>query len=417
MKHVMSRPLLFGAVFASGFVASSAGATQQVYLDFASHPGNGSSTHVYTSSEQSQIRTVIDGYYDAFDFSFTLTPPAAGPFSTVTFNAPTSYSGGALVGGQAQTIDFRNLIKTDTARVNVGSLLGGFNQPPSTSANHVALASFVGAHELGHLQGLRHGDSYGPIGSGITTPRPGPAPYTPDYPGPTNATESGRNLMASPASVGQTLDQATGPVSFGAREAVKLAFNETPNVVTGTGGNSSTVAAQPLTLNDLDVPNTLRPGSQDYGKTFDVDAVAVTGSISVAGEDDFYSVLAPAGLLEVSLLTMTLPSPRLSNLDGILTVRDATGSPVNYYGTPAVSDDEFESGEATLIDLILPTAGLYYFEVNGFGSSTGGYELFAYTFAAVPEPGTGVLALVGLAFVSLRRRRTSRASQSTRLTV
>jgi hypothetical protein len=387
-------------------VPQSSAATQQVYFDFTTNPGNGTSTHIYTSTEQTQILSKAQGYYSAFDFSFSLTAPPVGQFSTVTFNAATDFTNNPLTGGIAQTIDFRNLIKNDNARVNVNGLLGGSGQPAATSANFVALTSLIGSHELGHLQGLRHYDGLGPIGSGVATTA-NRTYFHPDYPGPVSATESGRHLMASPASLGQTLNQAVGPVFFGEREDVKLAFNQTPTLFSEIGvAHGSTVAAQPLVLTDLVVPNTLDASAENFGKTFAVKAFDVTGSISAAGQQDFYSFTAPAGLLEVEVMSKVLPSPRTSALDPQITIFDNLGNLVPYYGGPngAFNDDEFESTDSALIDLILPSTGTYFARVKGFSTTTGGYELFAYTFA-VPEPGAMAMCMAGLTLLLVRRRR------------
>ena len=47
----------------------------------------------------------------------------------------------------------------------------------------MALSAKIAAHELGHLVGLLHQDSFGPIGYGPHAP-PGGGSYNPDYPGP-----------------------------------------------------------------------------------------------------------------------------------------------------------------------------------------------------------------------------------------
>jgi hypothetical protein len=398
-------------VLAASLCFSARAVTQSVFLDFTTNPGNGTSTHIYTASEQNSILTRIQGFYSSWDFSFSLTSPG-GTFSSVTFNAPTDFNGNALVGGIAQDIDFRNLIKNDNARVNANGLLGGSGQPAATSTNFVNLTSFIGAHELGHLQGLRHADSWGPIGSGVSTTG-NKNSMTPVYPGPVNATETGMHLMASPASVGQTLAQAVGPAFFGEREDVRLSFNQTGSTVAEqAGAHGSTATAQAITLPTLTVPNTLLAGTQNFGKTFDVKAVSVTGSISASGEADFYSFTAPAGLFEVQVIARTLPSPRTSGLDSQVSVFDSLGNFVNYFSTNATNDDEIEGTfDSQIIDLTLPTTGSYFMKVNGFSTSTGGYELYAYSFN-VPEAGSCTAALFVAGFIASRRRRLPRASHA-----
>jgi Ca2+-binding RTX toxin-like protein len=63
------------------------------------------------------------------------------------------------------------------------------------------------------------------------------------------------------------------------------------------------------------------------------------------------------------------------NFDAYLTVYDAGGKVV------ASSDDEFESQDPSIIDLVLPADGSYYLEVRGYDATqTGSYELFTWRF-------------------------------------
>ena len=56
--------------------------------------------------------------------------------------------------------------------MNVNGFLGRRNQPAATTDNYVALTAEVSAHELGHLFGLRHSDSFGPLGLNPATGLP-----------------------------------------------------------------------------------------------------------------------------------------------------------------------------------------------------------------------------------------------------
>lgn len=414
-------------VIASLFFSSSLYAqTQNVWLQFLNPGDAGASTTAYTGAEQTSILNTVSGYYAPFGgFSFSLTDPG-GTRSIVQINAATSFSGGALTGGIAQNIDFRNLLKTDQARVNIVGLIGGAGQPANNTTNRINLTSFIVAHELGHLQGLRHGDSFGPIGSGLpSSGTPTNGSFNPSWTGPRLATETGNRLMASPASVAQTLAQAAaGPAttSFSERESVKLAYNQSPSVATEQGAAHGNIAtAQALPFTSLSVANPLPGAAANFGKTFLVSTLNVVGRTAVANEQDWYSFTTTQAntLMNFEVIstilnglnrgTGTQQNPWVGH-DITLTVTNSSGTALNYYSAPAgaFNDDEFESTDARIVDLIIPTPDTYYLQVKGFSTTTtGSYELFGYQFAAVPEPMTlGLLGsvVVGSGIVWYRRR-------------
>jgi Ca2+-binding RTX toxin-like protein len=136
---------------------------QVIYLDFDSETGKGE--HVYTVEERNQIQDRLEQVFGApLSVSFSQTAPSVGRFTTMVFN---SGEAEALIAGLAEELDWRNVNAASRAEVNVNGFLGRPGQPAATSANYVALTFTVTAHELGHLFGLRHTDSFGPIGSGI----------------------------------------------------------------------------------------------------------------------------------------------------------------------------------------------------------------------------------------------------------
>jgi hypothetical protein len=246
--------------------------TQVVFLDFDSLtiPGE----HIYTPAERDAIQAGLTADYSAFSFQFTQTIPASGPYSTIFFNDP-GLTG--LEGGIVGHIDWRNLDPNDIAAVNVNGLLGRAGQPAATSADFVAMSVTVAAHELGHLQGLQHGDAYGPIGAGIYK---GVAPnlYLPAYPGPVVASETVNHIMASGASVHSSLFDAINNPFFGEREDIKLAFDDHGSAVNEqAAAHASTATAQPITLAPLAVPNTVRAGV-NADRVFNVHAADVIGS-------------------------------------------------------------------------------------------------------------------------------------------
>ena len=138
------------------------------------------------------------------------------------------------------------------------------------------------------------------------------------------------------------------------------------------GGNSS---AQSLSLASLPVPHTLQRGF-DAGKDLVVAAVNVIGSIATSGQKDLYRIDGRRGdLMNLQVMSKALNRYQGQSFDAYLTVSDAGGKVV------ASSDDEFESQDPSIIDLVLPADGSYYLEVRGFDATQmGSYELFAWRF-------------------------------------
>src|SRR5262249_26133317 len=149
----------------------------------------------------------------------------------------------------------------------------------------------IAAHELGHLAGLRHADAFDPIGTGVFAGLP--QDYYPPYTGARAAAETPLHVMASPDSVGTSLFDAAQPTFLGEREAIKVAFGQEGTVVDQSALQPAatpfaTALGTPLTARPLDgaitplaVPNTLQPGSQNYGLTFVVSAVGVVGHLGI----------------------------------------------------------------------------------------------------------------------------------------
>jgi hypothetical protein len=363
------------SVFLSALLAASAGlvgesaAVQRVYLDFTSRTTG--SEHVYTLAERDAIVGMMEEDYAAFDFSFSHATTPTAPYSTLFIN-----DGPEL--GEAEDIDFRNLNKSDTATIFIGDAA-------TTSAHYITLTANVASHELGHLVGLRHHDSFGPIGSGIDPGTFSIGDASPSYPGPQLATETRYTIMETD----DLFLEDEIDLFFNERSAVKLSFNERGTVVAEAAAAKGSIAtAQAITLATLETPNPLESGI-NVGRVFDVDALAVTGRINALNEVDFYRFDGLAGDL-MNFEVISLTTERITdNIDPKISLFNSAGSLVQYYSGVATNDDEFEGYDAILMDLVLPTDGTYYIRVEAFNGSEavpaerrGNYELFLYRFAS-----------------------------------
>ena len=376
-------------VFVLFALASLTSAQQVVYLDFDS--ATSGADHVYTTTERNSIQSLMAGHFAPFNYVFVQTAPVSGDYSTLAFNDGPAF-------GLADAIDFRNLNQNDNATIDV-------NSGATTSAEFITLSANVASHELGHLVGLRHGDSFGPIGSGIDPNTVSASSYFPSYNGPLGADETSMHLMESDSIfIEHTVNQF-----FSERSATKLTFNESGSVLAESVGSKDTLlTAQTISLGSLLVPNTLNSGDGAATGDFDVDAVAVTGSLGVGGEIDLYEFEGFAGdLFNFEVISEALD--RLADtIDPQLTVLDSTGTPVEYFGSTAFNDDEFETFDSIIIDLVLPSDGTFYAQVNAYDSvDIGDYELFMYRFnGSVPEPSSAiVLVAMTLGLVGSKRRK------------
>ena len=378
-----------------GAAATSNGRVQVAYLEFDSETDESVGDHAYTTAERAAIAIRLASIYSAFSVQFVLDKPALGEYATITFNKPRP--GSEDPGGWASEIDFGNRSYSGTATVDVNGLLGVTGGPTGTSENFVAASAWLAAHELSHLLGLRHADSFGPPGFGIAAP-PGRSGYynNPEYVGPSAAWETDRHIIETPALTGFTLWDLVAVQFFGEREAIKLVYNDMAPI---TPDGSLLVAeqatphdtrslsgAQELLTVPLSLPNTLNHGL-NAAKDLMAGAVAVLGELTATGELDVYRISGRRGdLLNIQVMSSALDRyKQLSSsddLDAVLTVYDAAGTVVS------LSDDEFETRDPSIIDLVLPADGTYYIEVKGFyhddgqAADTGSYELFLSRFDA-----------------------------------
>ena len=370
--------------------------TRTVFLDFGAGDVDYSA-----QATRDAIQARLGAIYSAFNFTFTQARPAAGVYTELDFNIPA----GSFLGGEATSIDWRALSLGGSASVDIGQFLGGANEPADTPANVIDMTATIAAHELGHLSGLRHGDSFGPIGEGVyanLVSNPNIDGFYPTYYGPDAASDTKYHILASPDSVGASLYDAAGVTFFGEREDVKLAFDDSGTTVSETpGANVTAPTAMPLSLAPLAVPNTVLVGS-GVGTGFRVAAADVVGSIGLgaggASNSDYFSFAATAGeLMNFEVMSQSLARLDGDSLDSILTVYEADGrTVVPYYNSPsgATDDDSFQSADPVLYDVVMPSSGTYYVKVSAYGatnaqgvaldSQIGGYELLLYSFATTP---------------------------------
>ena len=253
-------------------------------------------------------------------------------------------------------------------------------------ADLISASAVIGAHELGHIFGLRHHDAWGPIGSGV--PEGLDIFYRPNYPGPDDADETRDHIMNTPALAGQFFDTFSRSW-LGEREAIKLAYAAIGEVVFETTSlNDDFESAQMLDFQEMIVPNTIVNGQNADAGDFPVDAVSVIGSFGFVDPGDYYAFEGETGRA-YSFEVISAVTDRYSQvdaIDGMISIFDSEFNPVDYYGVAASNDDDVEgAADSHLIDLILPEAGIYYAHVETFSDGdTGTYELFINSFISSP---------------------------------
>jgi Ca2+-binding RTX toxin-like protein len=381
------------------------GFTQIVLLDFDSDTRPGE--YIYSPTTRATLLNRFNALFEKFGVHFVTSATAAqtestrygGRYSTIRFN-----SGAA--GGVASEIDPRNVDLTGLTQVNAYDFLARYMPtqlaPAIIDSAMLELSYSIGAHELGHLIGLRHADAFGPIGSGIyvggsLSPDSfrSPLDALDEYEPETNAVETGRHIMASPLSLGIDPFQSLSNPYLGEREALKLTFALYGSSVGEQIAAHRTVAtAMPLTMMPVVVPNTLRPGDAFHGTTFSAFAITVNGSIELDGtgtsENDYYAFGGKAGdIITLELSSRTAGRFRGNQIDGILKLYNSAGQLL------ASNDDDFESQDSLIVDFTLPSDGTYYIVVDTYTDSaspdtdTGRYELMAYRLAVGSEAGRG----------------------------
>ena len=356
----------------------SASRTRYVYLDFDS--ATDGDDHVYTIAERDAIQARMEQDFAQFDVMISQTPPIGEVFITAIFNSKPVIRGLAISGGIADRVGFRDVDRGGVIQIDVNGFLGdGTNLLRPDPENYIALSSTIASHELIHMYGSRHHDAFGALGEGVFAALGGGA-LLPDYGNTGEALETADHLIASPASVRTTLTDALANPYMGERESLKMAYLETGDALFELEDGSKDIVApfpypvQPLgALKALTVPNTLEnTDAANYGIPLDAAATSVIGSIKLDGivsESDFYSFDGQTGdAVTIEVLSFSLRSRIANTIDSLVRVFDAGGNKIDYYLHPlgAFNDDGIEPTDSILLDLILPTTGTFYVEVDTF---------------------------------------------------
>ena len=338
-------------------------AQQVVFIDFDS--ATSEEDHVYTPSERQQILAEVEKDFAGFQFFFTDVEPTSGEFSTVTVNDVGGGLFAAFPGWSAgdtdpaDGTDFRNLNRGDNGTVDLNSFA-------STSEEFVTQTANVVSRIVGELSGLRNLDALGPIGSGVL----GASEFSlagsiddfvPAYPGPVAAFETQFHLLEN--SLPHVPNNAD--LFFSERSAIKLTFNEIGTSISEAAGDKGTLAtAQDIVLAKMTVPNTIEVGDRANLGDFDVDALAISGSVDVGGQSDFYRFEANAGsILNIQFLRLGPFLAQFVGFDAQVTLLDESGNPVDYFGVPANNDEGFVFNPF-LIDLVIPEDGVYFIHIS-----------------------------------------------------
>ncbi len=395
--------------------APANGTVQVVVLDFATFtnaeapglnvpiPGAIDSSaveYVYSAEEQVRILEGVKSIYAGFlasaggfiDFRTSADGLTPGTYATVYFNRSRFPRPNAPApGGDSSQVDFRNTNLGGWATVQINGLLGGPGQPEASSDHFVAASIWMAAHEFGHLLGLRHSDSFGPIGFGISMP-PGINRFAPVYPGPTGGFETNSHVMATPAATGFTLTDLVSPTYFGERELVKLAYFRSVPSVPGqssllVGETSASATGQSISLVPVDVPQGL-PSGLNGPKLLAAAATTVLGAITSSGQIDRFVFEGRTGdLMNIEVFSRGILADRYQDtLDTVIRVLK-DGVVVAQFEGQAVNDDQFEF-DSSIVDLYLPSDGVYTIEITAFAgetgispeNETGNYELFLFRF-------------------------------------
>lgn len=390
------------ALMAAVAVFGSANASINVWLDYAGFDstvvtawtnGGYSGANALTAGEilgiKNDVQTKLETIYNGFDVTFNQSNPG-GVFETLRLGATTTSSG---LYGEADRIDWRNKIKTDSAEIyahNFANIImtGSFNRAQNLERLKNALAGTT-AHEFGHNLGLQHYDPFG-----VDSIR---------APGYTGVTGQQNNQIMATGGTGLSALQRGTMRAFGPVELVKLQYAEgmtsTPGKVEAeaAGAKNSLASAQAITGAILPITNH--------------SAVVVEGRIQASQEVDIYKFQADAGsLIYANTQSTYLNAPAGGTVNTIISLLDSNGTVLTTndnirYSTTAFMTTGATYGNDSLIqNFVAQYSGTYYLSVQGSGTDTGSYDLLMTGLNPVPEPATMAALGAGVLWMARRRR-------------
>ena len=407
---------------------------QRVFLDF-NNGGNYTAivngvmfelpAHVYTLEEQMTILERIRKDYEQFNVEITADAGITnmespeddidamsldGEYSTIMFNVDIipieigivrgRITGLSVLFGLADGIDFLNLVRSDTARVNAnfwellvvldpsGKLFSSLTEIGINSSDDVekvlseaivGQSANTGAHELGHNLGFRHHDSIGAPGDGIS-PSLSRLSFIPKYTGQRNATETLLHTMASGASVGLSLAGGAFRDSFfSERSAIKMTLNEAKGEIISEEEAKEGI----IELPQLEIPNTILQGKNAGTETIETNTLVITGRIEDFTEVDRYRVTLEEGTFltaEVISLAVFGFNDTQSVITRLGLFREAEDGTLFEIANNAQT---FEPFDPLLIDIPITETGTYVVAVT---SQDRLYPFFGIYYPALYEP-------------------------------
>ena len=432
MKRLLAASIALLVVLA----ANNAAAQVTVWVDFTSdmHNGTGGGPNgipdwideldkatasagvtTFTPAERSMIESSIMSdlatIYSGYSISFTTSVPGSSPFDAIAFGA-SSFGFGSL--GVAP-LDVANVASGQVASVAPGNfdfILDEFTGSSLRSTQMAQISTALagtGAHELLHTLGGMHHHSY-------SNPGIHPATYGATgglqnlhimATGPTGLTEAGRETLRTLSPWERAMLDVTG----GAAAAYPTFDNQ--SVVT------SPVPIDLTEVGAFDAGSTLLSAmavSLSPGETSGFDLALVAADIDGSpGDVDLFKISlgSPGRLIAEVFSENRFGAP--FTVDTTLTLLDSSGTPMMMVDDLFYDGDMFASGvfhgnDPYLLNIPIVAPGMYFLSVAGspmpsFPTSPGDAYWLMVGFAAVPEPGIGVLMVVAISTLVVRRRR------------